>query len=242
MKTALIITDITKMRGDRICVAGYLPNKTCIRPVTEGGLNIDILRENGELIIQPFAIVEFDLQSASKYCKPHTEDLLMHSLHRVKCSMLNSSQSEGFLSSIDNINVESIFGAAIYSGPGYYVKEGEGDCSLGTIGSPSIERISHASPSGYRISFKDRCGKNYDLKVTDLTFWKYLDSLIHQARFSPEEAFKILKEKFETAEVYLRIGLARGDWAEFPGRCYLQITGVYSFPDYLEGLSLADFR
>ena len=34
--------------------------------------------------------------------------------------------------------------------------------------------------------------------------------------------------------------LARG-WQKFPERCYLQITGVYTFPDYLEGKIFTDF-
>jgi len=34
--------------------------------------------------------------------------------------------------------------------------------------------------------------------------------------------------------------LARG-WERYPDRCYVQITGVYSFPDYLSGRCFADF-
>jgi hypothetical protein len=41
--------------------------------------------------------------------------------------------------------------------------------------------------------------------------------------------------------LYLRIGLARG-WDEQPDRCYLQITGIYTFPDYLAGKTFDDFR
>ncbi|MGI6627904.1 MAG: hypothetical protein ACOX4K_06115 [Bacillota bacterium] len=40
--------------------------------------------------------------------------------------------------------------------------------------------------------------------------------------------------------VFFRIGLARG-WSRYPDRCYLQITGVYTFPDYLDGKCFADF-
>jgi hypothetical protein len=44
--------------------------------------------------------------------------------------------------------------------------------------------------------------------------------------------------------VYLRIGLARHwhpDHEQPKNRCYLQITGVYTFPDYLGGRCFADF-
>ena len=242
MKLSIIITDITRMKGNRICVAGYLPDKTCVRPVTACGLNYDFLKEKGELIIQPFAIVEFDLQESATLNKPHSEDHVMQSQHRAKCGMLTSSQQDVFLSNTDYIYVENIFGAAICHGPGFYIKDGEGERSLGTIGSPNLKEIYPDSNSGYRISFNDKCGKDYDLKVTDLSFWKYLDFLIYKLEVRPLDAFKMLKDDLQKAKLYLRIGLARGDWDKYPGRCYLQITGIYSFPDYLSGLTLADLE
>jgi ATP-dependent DNA helicase RecQ len=40
--------------------------------------------------------------------------------------------------------------------------------------------------------------------------------------------------------VVLRIGLTR-HWDAYPDRCFLQITGIHTFPDYLEGQTFADF-
>jgi len=40
--------------------------------------------------------------------------------------------------------------------------------------------------------------------------------------------------------LYLRIGLTRG-WGEYRDRRFLQITGVHSVPDYLDGRCFADF-
>ncbi|MBC7263779.1 MAG: hypothetical protein H5T64_05395 [Chloroflexi bacterium] len=56
----------------------------------------------------------------------------------------------------------------------------------------------------------------------------------------PEEIRAEIKRQLHSATVFLRIGLARG-WEKFPNRCYLQITGVHTFPDYLEGRSFTDF-
>ena len=44
----------------------------------------------------------------------------------------------------------------------------------------------------------------------------------------------------KSRKVYLRLGLARG-WHKYPDRCYIQITGVYTFPDYLEGHTFAAY-
>jgi hypothetical protein len=40
--------------------------------------------------------------------------------------------------------------------------------------------------------------------------------------------------------MFLRIGLAR-HWEKHPERCHLQITGIYTFPDYLNGRTFTDF-
>lgn len=230
------------MHGNRICVAGYRSDMTCIRPVTASGLNYDFLKEMGELVIQPFSIVEFDLEENATPNRPHSEDYVMQSQHRAKRGMLTSSQQDGFLSKTNYSNVENIFGAPIRSGPGFYINDGEGMRSLGTIESPNLKNIHRDLSSGYRISFNDKCGKDYDLKVTDLSFWKYLDFLIYTNRVPPADALGMLEDALHKAKIYLRIGLARGDWDKYPGRCYLQITGVYSFPDYLDGSTLADFE
>ena len=158
----------------------------------------------------------------------------------MKLGALTLDQQESFLLSIDDINVDNIFGANICYGPGRYIKDGEGNRSIGTISSPNINQIYYNND--YRISFTDKGGNSYSLKVTDLYFRKYLDYLNYQVGILPSEISLFLKEKLNMARLFFRIGLARGDWVKYPGRCYLQINGVYSYPDYLNGLTLADLK
>ena len=54
------------------------------------------------------------------------------------------------------------------------------------------------------------------------------------------EAALYLDHNLENQKVYLRIGLAHG-WKKFPERCYLQITGIYTFPDYLGGKNFSHY-
>ncbi len=109
----------------------------------------------------------------------------------------------------------------------------------------NVERVAFAAhPDGrwdYRITFTDSTGTQYRLAVTDLAFRCYLDHTRTQQNIPPDNAAKDLTELFQSATVYLRIGLARG-WEKYPDRCHLQITGVYSYPDYLEGKCFADFK
>lgn len=48
---------------------------------------------------------------------------------------------------------------------------------------------------------------------------------------------------FQKAETWLRLGLTR-PWQpadEDRAWCFLQVTGIYTFPDYLHGACFADF-
>jgi hypothetical protein len=240
MKHSLIITDLTKMNGNRICIAGFDEDMRCIRPVIASGLEKNWLKDKEQFVIHPFAIVEFDLLEKGIIQRPHTEDQALASLYRVKHGTLDRNKQEHLLSSIDDLKVESIFGAPICFGPGNYIRDGEGERSLGTIKSPNIKGI-YCDSNKYRIAFTDAANKYYALTVTDLCFRNYLDHLQYRIKMTPLEASINLKEKLQTSRLFFRIGLARGDWVKFPGRCYLQINGVYSFPNYYDNLPLADF-
>ena len=83
MKTSVIITDLTRMQGERVCVAGYLRDDTCIRPMFRSGGPVEAwLRAYGRVIIRPFAVVEFDLRE-KKPDPPHTEDRIIDAGYRV---------------------------------------------------------------------------------------------------------------------------------------------------------------
>ena len=47
----------------------------------------------------------------------------------------------------------------------------------------------------------------------------------------------------QVSRIYLRIGLARPTWiGHYPETCWVQITGVYTFPDYLDGRNWSEFK
>jgi hypothetical protein len=81
----------------------------------------------------------------------------------------------------------------------------------------------------------------YRLPVTDLAFQCHLNRLRLGDGHSPEHVANRLHGALRAAEaVYLRIGHTRPTWSTYPGHCFLQVTGVYSFPDYLGGRTFAD--
>ena len=63
MNTLLLITDVTRMSGTRVCVAGIDRQLHQIRPIIEyGGILEDWLHLDDGTIIQPFSKVILDLQ------------------------------------------------------------------------------------------------------------------------------------------------------------------------------------
>lgn len=246
MKKTLLVTDLTRMKPPRVCVAGYWEDLTLVRPKlqNEHGLTEQFLFQGGRPIIKPFAQVVLDFLAQPLLQPPHTEDWLIDpNFKTLLQEQLPERQRFAFLRKILDPDVASIFGTEIRDDYGFYVRAGEGSRSLGTIQPREINLVSYGprenSNWDYRISFVDQSGKNYRLAVTDLAFRRYCDYRRQHGQ-SPEEIREELKQQWSQATVFFRIGLARG-WEKFPDRCYLQITGIYTFPDYLTGQCFADF-
>ena len=244
MKTKLVISDLTRMYQKRVCIAGYDRDHRCIRPVLPPpGIPEDALLADGKPAIFPFALVEFDLTDPNPQ-PPHTEDVYY------------DPQSPRFVREIisrEEIlqwslfgSVEEIFAQPIHTDLGAYVMDCTGERSLGTIlPGEIIQAIYEPEPSqeepwDYRLIFLDAIESKYRLKIVDLTWHYYCDSLRGETR-GPKEIAAELTRMLRSRKVYLRIGLSRG-WKEFPDRCYLQITGIFTFPDYLDGKTFADFK
>jgi hypothetical protein len=246
VRATLTITDLTRMQGDRVCVAGYLPDNTCVRPVfAKGGLTEDWLHMRGQVAIRPFAIIEFDIQGKpSMPLPPHTEDRIIDTTHRVRRGVLTLEERAAWCAKAEDRDVAAIFGAHIHDDDGHFVLAGDGARSLGTVRVKRLEEVQFSPGTDgrwqYRLGFIDQSGQYYRLPVTDLAFRTYLAYLRDQRAVPPMSVAHRLTTILQKNPVFLRIGLARG-WERHPDRCYVQITGVYSFPDYLSGRCFADF-
>jgi len=247
LRTSIVITDVTRMRRPNVCIAGYTGYPSfleCVRPVfLSGPIHENRLYYRGTAVIRPFAQVELEFLEKAHEIPPHTEDYMIDSAVLPSGNALLSREERlTLLQTLDDECVEKIFGATLQRDHGFYVKSGEGSRSLGTIRPKQVYNVfCGESPSGrpdYRIRFSN--GQHlYRLKVTDLTFQYYVD---RQKQVKPseqvsEEVSAVLRS---AGSVFFRIGLARG-WDKYPDRCYLQITGIYTFPDYLDGKCFADF-
>lgn len=243
MKKSIVITDLTRMQEGRVCVAGYDDEGHCIRPVLPPpGIHERTLVARGKPIVFPFAVVEYDFTQPTPQ-PPHTEDYRYDPASVRFVEQLDIQRRREVLEASLFNRVSAIFEEPIHTDPGHYIMDGCGPRSLGTLRPRRVMRAIYEQDSEgkwkYRLGFEDDEGVIYRLTVTDLA-WRYFCDHRRKGGGNPADVASTLTRLLQSSEVYLRIGLARG-WAKFPGRCYIQMTGVYTFPDYLEGKSFVDF-
>jgi hypothetical protein len=247
----VIITDLTRMGGERVCIAGYVKDArggySCVRPLfRQGSIDERWLYVLGDPVIRPFAVVDFDFIQARPQ-PPHTEDWHVNPRQRERVRLLAEDERWEFLETIVDASVDQIFGTEIHHDAGEYVLDGQGNRSLGTIFATEVTEVSYrqqpvSAKRDYRIAFRDAAGQAFRLAVTDLAFRYGLEHARAERGISPSDLSVRMTGYFRRAErIALRIGLARG-WERHPERCYLQITGVYTRPDYLSGRCHADFH
>jgi ATP-dependent DNA helicase RecQ len=242
VRKPLVITDLTRMQHGRVCVAGYDADLHCIRPTLppSGILEIGLCKD-GNPIIFPAAEVECDFDRPAPD-PPHTEDVPYIGASARFIRRLPEPEWHELLQTTISAHVQALFGQPIHAGPGHYVLAGQGSRSLGTIVPRAITGVAYKQRAentwDYHLGFDDAHGAHYQLQVTDLA-WRYFLDRRRVEGDAPQQIAADLAAQLQSRAVFLRIGLSR-HWAAHPGKCFLQITGVHTFPDYLEGRTFAD--
>ncbi len=243
MGKSLVITDLTHMSEDMVCVAGVDRNGACVRPVAEGGVRLHNLYYRGELVVHPRALVSFDLSPAETE-PPHTEDALADFSTAARRAVCTEGQWKEILSRDSLPAVEDVFDGHLEEGR--RVQPGAPTRSLGTVQGGRIERI-HVDDSWgrrqYRADFVDGSGVRYERwPVNDLAFRHMVEASISDLGdegTAVHQAERLLKSK---GSLFLRVGLTRPvRVGNHPLTCWTQITGIYTFPDYLGGKTFNDF-
>ena len=118
--------------------------------------------------------------------------------------------------------------------------------SLGTIKNVDVQNITaerrYDRPT-LRMDFEDESGDLHQrFPVNDLAFRGLLGELADQHTSEQQAAEVLLGRIREADRVYLRVGLARPtEIGNYEKACWVQITGVYTFLEYLNGRTWADF-
>ncbi|VUT28177.1 MAG: putative ATP-dependent RNA helicase [Candidatus Syntrophoarchaeum sp. GoM_oil] len=234
MRKKIVITDLSRMHGGRVCIFGIDEEKRPIRPVVpDSGVRESYLfDEDCKQIIKPFAEIEFNfICSISK--PPHTEDLEINTSYKPRLIRnLQEDERKAFLEEILDESVKEIFGAVIHDNR--YINQGIGKRSLGTVRVANVLDVNYSMKTKgkyrYRITFLDMGGEVYGLPVTDCAFRDYCDVQRIQIGKNIGSISRELPHRLNQSDLFLRIGLTR----LFEGVHWLQISGLYAFPDYKE--------
>ncbi len=239
MKKTLVITDVTQMpQGNQVCIVGIDKDGRSVRPVCNRGFQKEYLIQNNKAIIRPAAKVEFDLK-VIEINPPHIEDMGFDPNSITSKGFCNHDEWESALQKISCDTVEGIYEGYLQNGE--WVLPGSKTRSISTLSNARIVNIELTGGSVKpRITFVDNSNHEYCRPASDLTLWDRCYSQVKRQGKNPNEAAQELVALFQNADrIYLRLGLAR-PW-EQDNKCWLQVTGVYTFPDYLQGKTFTDF-
>jgi len=218
----IAITDLTRFSNpDIVCIAGLdIESGECIRP-----LPYIETKKCEELNILPGNIIESNFTKVNDE-KPHTEDYNYNSLKRV--GICSSDEFEEILKKDLVDTISNGFGYGFVEKGKVIPKEFAPDKSIITIKliTSNIEIVKDGFKKGkIRLNLLDNDGKRYSyLSITDLGFYNYAMRHYHDSDF-PNLINNFIREQ---QSAYLRIGLGR----EYQGGFWLQVNGIYTFPDF----------
>lgn len=248
MKKTLVITDVTQMpskgnSGNEVCVVGIDAEGQCIRPVCDGGFRKKYLMDmNGKVVVRHGAKVEFDLYPI-KTQPPHIEDMKFEPSSISGKGICGSAEWEKVLNMSSFNSVEEMYGGFLQDLT--WVAPGAKTRSIATLVGAKIIDIKLTPRSAKpRMKFLDQTGSEFNRPVSDLTLWDRCFLLVRKQGHSRDEVEKELNSLLQKADrLYLRLGLARPWEPQDDGgqKCWIQVSGVYTFPDYLNGKCFADF-
>ncbi len=247
MRGTIVVTDLTQMKGrNYVCIAGIDESGQCIRPVVEDrerGISKSLLYHESQLIILPGSKVEFDFHPIT-IIPPHVEDRGFDPNHVVSKGFCSSTEWETILRNSSFKAVDTIYDGLLREQK--WVRPGANTRSIATLSNANIISVQLPEWGGrlkYRLFFEDNTGKVFDCPVSDLTFRELCYKRVkrdNQPHLTVSSELTTLLRN--AGRVYLRLGLARS-WIQphtTESRCYLQVTGIYTFPDYLKGKTFVD--
>jgi hypothetical protein len=238
-----LVTDVTHMRGDKVCILGVNDQFETIRPeLPPPGIFLRHLKiKNG--VICPRSVLHIHFKPPHKKHPPHIEDMDWDI--EADTEFLRMTSEANWRNALEKTcfgSVQDIFGTTIHSKR--IITPPHGLRSVGTIRVKSFQYFRYeiverrdGTKEAYRLGFRDESGEDYaELNITDLNFRYYFHHLLNT--HSAHDASQIIETYLKKTGGYVRIGLTR----PWEGRLWLQVNGIYTFPDYANGMCFMDYK
>ncbi len=218
-----MVTDVTRMGGDKVCIAASGNGRTMRlhEPHPWDGW----LDSVGGL--RPGDIVRLEWRPARRYRRPHSEDGRWSPATFAKVRALRISDASGRIARSALPSVEKAFGKPLFltdrGNPAF--QPDRGSRSLASVVASNITVYPHAE--GVRIDFTDAKRRWSMVPVEDLAIRQHMQSCTECSIQFQE----ILAQQYQSEKAVLRIGLGR------PYRggknalgCYLQVNHIFPLP------------
>ena len=222
----IIVTDLTRFSTtETVCTAGIdVDTGECLRPMP-------YLKSArcAELNIQPGAILEGDLTFHANATNPHIEDASHSNL-----KFHGPSTAEEFKAILDgslSATVSLGFGIEFAIGQKHIPIQMNANCSIITIKVDPYRIQIHEDqykPGKVKCSFTDQSGHQFRyLSITDRGFYDYAQRHQDDGILSELQSFLQFQD-----DIYLRIGLSRAFQISERNGYWLQVNGIYTFPEF----------
>lgn len=227
MHRSIIVTDLTRFeKPEIVCIAGTdRSNGECIRPIPY--MKTATCRE---LNILPGAILSGDFLPSRHREGPHQEDHFCKNLKfdgPCTSAQFKTALRHGLFNS-----VEEGFEIALEDRQKHVPFDHTVDRSIITLSvSPQAVEIVESTfkPGQIKLNFTDQSGRRFRyIRITDLGFHNF--ALAHHADKPYNALIRWIRSQ---EEVLLRLGLTRRyQPPDQPDGYWLQVNGVYTFPEY----------
>ena len=249
MQRDILITDLTAMQKDRVCIAGVSRDWAPARPVfARASPARSHLCRDGQVLIRPRAVLSLHLEPFARPAAPHVEDCLWSQPRTARfLQLLEDERWRRVLQRLADACPRPLFGAGLQrlgNERNRVLRPGPAACSLATLrcaGPVTFHFILKSSAPDkfrYALHFSDDHGASYEnIPVTDLALRACARASFLEGASAPAVSESLTAQLNAADSLFLRVGLGR----RYKGRYWLQVNGIYSFPDFLQGRCFADF-
>jgi len=224
----VIVTDLTRFNyEEEVCTAVVdLDSGECLRPRP-------YLKtaKCAKLNMHPGAILEGNFTIQPSASNPHFEDADCSEL-----KFLGAAPVEQFKSTLDRTLSPSVsigFGINFEPRQKHIPVDETAKCSIITVKISPSDLIIHEDqykPGKIRASFTDQSGHAFGyLPISDRGFYDYAKQHQDDGKLYDVQRFVRSQD-----EIYLRVGVGRIWEANGKNGYWLQVNGIYTFPNYLE--------
>lgn len=224
----VVITDLTRFSNPDIVCTAAIDEETgeCFRPMPY----LESVKV-AELNIHPGAVLEGDLTLNADNSNPHLEDSSYNKLNYLGAA--SSDEFKSILGRTLSNSVTSGFGVTFANGQKHIPVGVSAKCSIITIKIPPTSLHIHEDqfkPGKIKASFTDGDGQSFRyLSITDRGFFDYANRHQDDGQLSKVQLFLLTQE-----ELYLRIGVGRRWKLDDRDGYWLQVNGIYTFPDFFD--------